>query len=337
MFLKRMSANPVLIVLLALGALQSYAAEDSAACALDVATCVASCKRFDDSDTRQAACINFCTKLSQRCSAPDASVQADLAIAIETPAPPIPPALSSKRAMLLTRERNAEMLKAISMGQLNAVRRLIETRGLDPTYVFAYDYNPETRLYEGKAVRLRLADVFNDSNTLRSDAIGLDRTLSLFLELGLDVKATLPTASDSGSSVARTAWGPSLKLMEDARDRESRLRAFELALQNGLVPNDDFSAWLFAELPQVCGRDKSQFAIRVFDLLISHLEPAVRENLWRQGERGPETLSDVLDLSFAPPQAKYAYEKAQFAEQDKIWENCALLSRRINRFLVSGN
>jgi hypothetical protein len=337
MFLKRIFANPVLTLLLAFGAMQSHAAEDPAACTVAAESCVASCKRFDDRDARQSACNHFCTKQSQRCAS---GVLPDVAIAVETPEPPIPPALTSKRAMLTARERNTEMLTAIGMGQLNAVRRLIETRGLHPTYVYAYNYNPQTRLYEGKAVRLRLADIFNDTNILRSDAIGLDRTLSLFIELGMDVKATLLTTpaddNDATAQVARTAWGPSLKIMEDAKDRESRLRAFELALQNGLVPNDDFSAWLFAELPQVCGRDKSQFAIRVFDLLIAHLGPTVQESLWRQGERGPETVSDVLDLSFAPPQAKYAYEKAQFAEQDKIWENCALLSRRINRFLVSG-
>jgi hypothetical protein len=110
-----------------------------------------------------------------------------------------------------------------------------------------------------------------------------------------------------------------------------------MAFQNGLVPNDDFSEWLFAELPQVCGRDKSKFAIQVFDLLIKYHGPLVKENLWRAGARGPETVADVLDLSFAPPQAKYEFQKAQFAQQDLVWENCALLSRRINRFLISGN
>ena len=115
------------------------------------------------------------------------------------------------------------------------------------------------------------------------------------------------------------------------------MRAAEMAFQNGLLPNDDFSEWLFAELPQVCGRDKSKFAIQVFDLLIKYHGPAVKESLWRMGARGPETVADVLDLSFAPPQAKYEFQKAQFAQQDLVWENCALLSRRINRFLITGN
>jgi hypothetical protein len=128
--------------------------------------------------------------------------------------------------------------------------------------------------------------------------------------------------------------------METARDRDARLRAFESALQNGLVPNDDFAQWLFAELPQVCGRDKSKFSIQVVDLLIKYLgptlEPSLQDHFWRQGERGPETVSDVVDLSFAPPQARTPREKAQFALQDNMWEQCTLLSRRINRLLMQG-
>jgi hypothetical protein len=249
-------------------------------------------------------------------------------------------ALTSKKAMLLAQERNAAMLEAIRLGELKSIRRLIEVRGLHPTYVYAYNYNPQTRLYEGKVARLRLTDIFNDANTFHDDDEASDRMLALFMELGMDVKATMLTTIGTPTGpkqVARTAWGPNLKLMETGRDRDARMRAAEMAFQNGLVPNDDFSEWLFAELPQVCGRDKSKFAIQVFDLLIKYHGPLVKENLWRAGARGPETVADVLDLSFAPPQAKYEFQKAQFAQQDLVWENCALLSRRINRFLISGN
>jgi hypothetical protein len=96
--------------------------------------------------------------------------------------------------------------------------------------------------------------------------------------------------------------------METTRDSAARLRAFEIAFQAGVLPNDDFSEWLFAELPQVCGRDRSKIAIQVVDLLIKYLgptlNPPLQNALWRAGERGPETLADVIDLSFAPPQAK---------------------------------
>jgi hypothetical protein len=75
-------------------------------------------------------------------------------------------------------------------------------------------------------------------------------------------------------------------------------------------------------------------------LLIKYLEPSLgaslQDHFWRAGERGPETISDLLDRSFAPPQAKYAYEKTQFALQDNIWEQCTSLSRRINRYLMVG-
>jgi hypothetical protein len=257
------------------------------------------------------------------------------------PAAPFAPSLSSKGKVLKELEKNAAMVAAIRSGDLKAIRRLIEVQGLSPTFVYAYDYNPLTKQFDSRIVRLRLIDVFNDANTLRKDAAGLDRILAQFLDLGMDVNATMTSApSDSPSAVAqtaRTAWGPTLRMMEGARDREARVRALELALQRGLVPNDDFSTWLFAELPQVCGRDKSKFAIEMFELLLKYLGPTVSESLWRMGERGPETVADVLDLSFSPAQVRYEADKARFAEQDLIWENCAPLSRRINRLLTAGN
>jgi hypothetical protein len=252
--------------------------------------------------------------------------------------------IATKQAVIKESEKNKEMHAAIRAGNLNAIRRLIEVQGLNPTYVYGYEYNPQTRQFDGKVTRLRLSEVFADTNTLRNDAVGLDRILALLLELGMDVKATMTMPAGGGDTTAAqremTAWGPSLRQMETARDRDARLRAFESALQNGLVPNDDFAQWLFAELPQVCGRDKSKFSIQVVDLLIKYLgptlEPSLQDHFWRQGERGPETVSDVVDLSFAPPQARTPREKAQFALQDNMWEQCTLLSRRINRLLMQG-
>jgi hypothetical protein len=125
--------------------------------------------------------------------------------------------------------------------------------------------------------------------------------------------------------------------MERAKDRDARMRAFELALENGLKPNADVSEWLFAELPQVCGRDRSQFAIQVVDLLIKHLDVSLQDDFWRMGERGPETLSDVLDRMMSPGKnPRSNSERAQFAMMDAEWENCAPLSRRINRYLIEG-
>jgi hypothetical protein len=270
------------------------------------------------------------------------------------PTKPLPKvaSLSVKREMMKELEKNADMLAAIKAGNLNAIRRLIESGGLSPTYVYGYEYNPQTRLFEGRVTRLRLSDLFADTNTLRNDAAGLDRMLALFIELGMDVKATLivtEPASGAKQGTARqrevTAWGPSLKTMELARDREARLRAFEMALQAGLLPNEDFGQWLFAELPQVCGRDRSKFSIQVVDLLIKYLlpslgppwGPSLQDHFWRLGEHGPETISDVLDWATAPAQPKNAYEKAQFALLDDMWEQCVPLSRRVNRFLIQGN
>jgi hypothetical protein len=234
-------------------------------------------------------------------------------------------------------EKNAAMIMAIRTGNLKGIRRLIQVQGLDPTFVFAYEFNPQTRQYDAKAARLRLVDIFSDTNVLRDDKEGLDKILSLFIELGLNVKATLPVAHANGVIEEKTAWGPSLKTMEPARDRAARMRAFEIALQSGLVPNSDFSDWLFAELPQVCGRDRSKFSIEVFELLLKYLHPAMQDPLWREGERGPETVADVLDRSFAPVQAKTAYERSQAVLLDDMWEQCTPLSRRISRFLVQNN
>jgi hypothetical protein len=273
------------------------------------------------------------TPVSTSASVPSAKVQ-----------PPVVASIATKKAVFKESEKNKEMHGAIRAGNLNAIRRLIEVQGLNPTYVFGYDYNPQTQQFEGKVTRLQLSEIFADTNTQRNDAAGLDRILALFLELGMDVKATMTMPADGGNTTAAqremTAWGPSLRQMETARDRDARLRTLEIALQNGLVPNDDFAQWLFAELPQVCGRDKSKFAIQVVDLLAKYLGPtlgpSLQDHFWRQGEHGPETVSDVVDLSFAPPQARTPREKAQFALQDNMWEQCALLSRRINRLLVQG-
>ena len=126
--------------------------------------------------------------------------------------------------------------------------------------------------------------------------------------------------------------------MEKAKDRAARIRAFETALQNGLTPNDDVSDWVFAELPQVCGRDRSQFAIQILELLITHLGTSLQDDFWRVGERGPETLADVLDRLMSPGSIPTStYERNQFAMMDQSWENCALLSRRVNRYLTEGN
>jgi hypothetical protein len=115
------------------------------------------------------------------------------------------------------------------------------------------------------------------------------------------------------------------------------MRAFEIALQHGLVPNNDFGDWLFAEFPQICGRDHSKFSIEVFELLLKHLKPLMQDPLWHDSDRGPETVADVLDRSFAPVQAKTAYERSQAVVLDDMWEQCTPLSRRISRFLVQNN
>lgn len=255
-------------------------------------------------------------------------------------------AYSKKGDSLRERELNAKMIAAISHGNLRDIRRFIEmSKGLNPTYVYDFDdFNPETRQYEGRAVKLRLADVFNDTNTVRSDKEGIDQILTLLIELGLDVTATLPPKLPKDApppAVAppeRTAWGPSLKFMEKARDRGARLRAFEIALEKGLKPNEDVSDWLFAELPQVCGRDRSEFAIQVVDLLVKHLGTSLQDDFWRLGERGPENIADVLDRMMSPGRIpRSSYERTEFAMMDSAWENCSPLSRRINRYLTQGN
>lgn len=233
----------------------------------------------------------------------------------------------TKSAMLDELQKNSQMLAAIKAGDLKTIRRLIELKGLDPTYVYAYTRNPETDLFEANPARLRLVDVFNDANELRRDSSGLDRILAVFIELGMDVKATLG---------GKTAWGPDLRVMEKAKDRAARFRAFEMALAAGLPPNDDLGERIFAELPQICGRDRSQFAIQVVDLLIKHVGPPLKDRFRRNVEGGSETLSAVLDRSYASRTAKYAYEAQEFAKQDAAFENCAPLSRRINRYLTKG-
>jgi len=252
---------------------------------------------------------------------------------------------SKKSAVVDERQRNGRMMAAIATGSLRNIRHLIEVEGVNPTYVYAFDFDPQTRQYEGRVVRLRLADLFNDTNELRSDDKGIDRILALLIELGLDVTAKLEPGPETSAGAlstnaarGRTAWGPSLRAMERARDRSARLRAFEIALQKGLVPNDDVADWLFAELPQVCGRDRSQFAIRVVDLLVEHLGTSLQDDFWRVGERGPETLADVLDRLMSPGSAPRSnYERTEFAVMDAVWENCSPLSRRINRYLTQGN
>ncbi|MBC7983018.1 MAG: hypothetical protein H7Y02_04100 [Candidatus Obscuribacterales bacterium] len=333
---------------------------DLAVCNTGSEVCLESCKRFNEGNARWSTCNNFCRTKSKDCmvtAEPVCNGSCEEPSDDSLPGAPTPSnelkyktvgqepkvdALTTKKARVRELEKNGDMLAAIREGNLTAIRRLIETQGLSPTYVYAYEYNAQTRQYEGRVARLRLGDIFNDTNSLRSDAAGIDRVVALFLELGMDVKATLVSsvpANDADNAIfkqERTAWGPSLTMMEKAKDRDARLKAFELTLQAGLVPNDDIAEWLFAELPQVCGRDRSKFAIQVVDLLIEHLGSSLQEHFWREGERGPETVSDVLDKSFAPPQAKNAYEKTQFALQDERWEQCALLSRRINRFLMQG-
>ena len=312
-------------------------------CSAASESCLDSCKRFDIIDARRQACRNFCvTRATDRTACPVAGAATTSALPIEQfGAAPTTLTLSSKKEAVREREKNVQMIAAIRDGNLKFIRRLVEMHGLSPTYVYGYDFNAQTRQHDGRAIRLRLTDVYNDTNTLRGDSASLDRILALFLELGMDVKATLavnvPSADGSSTtSVARTAWGPSLRMMETARDRAARMRAFEMSLQAGLTPNDDFSDWLFAELPQVCGRDRSKFAIQVFDLLVKYLGPTLAESLWRDGPRGPETLADLLDRSLPPAQAKNSYQATQFAIQDSVWENCTHLSKRVDRFLTQG-
>lgn len=346
-----MSFNPfATVVVLALAVAiapfaRADAEEQAATCAVASQTCIDSCARFGKEDVRAVACENVCRRQAsstQSAACPGAPTHAEPA-----PQGPVPEvrAYSKKGDALRERELNGKMLTAISQGNLRDVRRLLEMKkGLNPTYVYDFDFNPETRLYEGRAVKLRLTDVFNDTNTVRRDAEGLDKILVLLIELGLDVNATLPRARSTDETAAaitppeHTAWGPSLKFMEKARDRGARLRAFEIALEKGLEPNEDVSEWLFAELPEVCGRDRSEFAIQVVDLLIEHLGTSLQDDFWRLGERGPESVSDVLDRLMSPGRTpRSSYERTEFAMMDAVWENCAPLSRRINRYLTQGN
>jgi hypothetical protein len=318
---------------------QVHAQTATAACGASSQTCVASCGRFGQGDARLLQCETFCR---HQCEPQPALPEPESAAA----KPETVVRTHSKKAdVVKERQLNARMIEAISRGSVRGIRQLIEVDGLHPTYVYAYDFNPQTRQYDGRPVGLRLTDIFNDPNELRSDDKGLDQVIALFIELGLDVTATLeqtPQATGAASSATaqrqRTAWGPSLKVMERARDRSARLRAFEIALQHGLKPNDDVDAWLFEELPQVCGRDRSQFAIQVVDVLSKHLGTSLQDDFWRVGERGPETVADVLDRLMSPgtiPRSNY--ERTQFALMDEVWENCSSLSRRVNRYLMQGN
>jgi hypothetical protein len=322
----------------------SYAyGQDADSCRVDAA-CISSCGRFDAGDARLNACENVCRRnAGQGSSACGGMAQPALPHQSSTPEVRT---YSKKGDALRERELNGKMARAVASRDLRDIRRLIEGKhALNPTFVYDFDYNPQTRLHEGRAVRLRLTDIFNDVVMTRGDEEGLDKVLELFIELGLDVTATLPqthTGDTASTTIApqtlRTAWGPNLKFIEPARDRASRMRAFELALEKGLKPNDDVGEWLFAELPEVCGRDRSEFAIQTVDLLIEHLGTSLQDDFWRIGERGPETVSDVLDRLMSPGRTPRSNsERAQFAMMDSVWENCAPLSRRINRYLTQGN
>jgi hypothetical protein len=304
---------------LCLASLAVYAQSERAEC--DVRGCVSFCGRFDKGDPRQLACENYCRK---DCGASPVATEPAPATNVS---PPVR-SFAKKGEMLDERKNNALMIQAISQGNLKSIRRLIEKDGLNPTYVYAHDFDPKTRQFEGTVVRLRLTDIFNDANELRGEDKSLDKILELFVELGLDVSATFE---------GRTAWGPSLKTIERARDREARLRAFELAMAKGLKPNADLDQWLFDELPQVCGRDRSEFAIRVVELLIKHYGTTIQEDFWRAGQRGPETVADVLDRLISRGNPRNTYEKNEFAAMDVVWQNCTPLARRVNRFLTQGN
>jgi hypothetical protein len=330
--------NRLLLPIWLLFASLAHAQAEPAACGIGSPACVASCGRFDKGDPRMLACEKFCgTHAEAQCDAKPQDVERADAQQGATHVR----SLARKADVVDERERNGRMVEAISKGNLRHIRRLIEGEGLNPTYVYAYDFNPQTRQYDGRVVGLRLIDLFNDTNELRGDDKGLDQILALFIELGMDVTATLDqtgATADNAQSGARTAWGPSLKIIERARDRDARLRAFEIALQHGLKPNDDVNAWLFAELPQVCGHDRSQFAVQVVDLLSKYLGTSLQDDFWRAGARGPETVADVLDRMMSPGSVpRSSSERAQFAMMDEAWQNCSQLSRRINRYLMQGN
>ena len=327
-----------LVLSLAAGVFAQAEVHAQGVCKTDIQACVASCGRFDNGDARQLGCQNFCRT---HCDSPSQTPQVEASEAKRN-SEDLFRTLAKKGDVLDERESNSRIVQAIARGNLPAIKRLVESEGINPTYIYAYEFNPQTRQYDGRAVRLRLSEIFSDPNELRSDDKGIDKILALMIELGLDVTATLDTPPAGGQAGAaptsKTAWGPSLKVMEKARDRDARLRAFELALQRGLKPNDDVGEWLFAELPEVCGRDRSQFAIQVVDLLIKYLGTSLQDDFWRDGERGPQTVADVLDRLMSPGRpARSNAEKAEFAMMDDVWQNCSPLSHRINRYLMQGN
>jgi hypothetical protein len=127
-----------------------------------------------------AATESATTELTSETPAAVASPQIDVQKTIAQ-APKVNP-VSTKSAMVKEHDQNIEMLAAIRAGNLKVIRRLIEVQGLNPTYVYAHEFNPQTRQYEGRIIGLRLSDIFNDTNIMRSDAVGLDRVLALFLE-----------------------------------------------------------------------------------------------------------------------------------------------------------
>ncbi len=328
-------------------------------CGSDQEACIEPCKQFETDDEKFSNCKNYCQSETKHCgisttssckkSCEEQSANSPSSNVAPQASPPVPTTAPSPKFEDKTKEvpqprvnvplnetgyirergKNERMWYAIRAGDLQTIRRMIEVVGLSPTYIDSYERIPnKSGLYQAKVSGLWINDIFNDTNTSHRKGSGLDRVLALFMELGMDVKATIGT---------RTAWGPNFQTMEGAKDRASRLLALEMGLQAGLVPNDDIGEHLFAELPQICGRDKSQFAIQVVDVLIKYLGPPLRNYFRREGDHGPETIADVLDRSFsAPREPKSEYEKELFAQQDERWENCAPLSRRMNLFMTEG-
>jgi hypothetical protein len=335
--------------------LTAWAQAESTSCGPVSVACGTSCDRFKG-DARFHQCEKSCRSTNSTgaescsdpagpactkpCEAPNETATLGSGAAPSAPRE-LTRVLARKREVLRGRELNARMSKAMTEGDLPDIRELIEVEGVDPTYVYAFDFNPETRRYEGHVIRLRLTDIFNDTNELRGDAKSLDKILTLFIELGMDVTATLDMPAAAGANApaavqrARTAWGPSLRTMERAKDKDARFKAFEIALAKGLKPNEDVRKWLFEEFPQSCGRDRSQFAIQALDLLIEYLGTSLQDDLWRAGPRGPETLADALDGLLSPANPSLT-EQTQFARMDEVWENCSVLSKRVTRYLIDG-
>lgn len=353
-------------VTMAMSSLSAAQAADAEACDSCVAakscddanvdSCIGICTRLSKGDQRLASCSNVCRAKSNQCiAAAKVSCKDSCAIAntgSETsPAPeqasepartkPAIPSLNSKRAMMKERDIYADMLAAVRFGNEKVIRHLIQVKGLSPTYVYTYEFSPQTRQFEGSVTRLWLNDILNDASSPVGNAANADRTVALFLELGMDVNAThlatVPAENGGSIQAERTVWGPSLRAIEKVKDRDAHIRALDIALKAGLKPNPEIGSWLFTELPQVCGRDRSKFAIQVVDLLVQHLGASLQDSFWRMGQNGPETVSDVIDRSFSRAAVPgTAYEKEQIALQEQVWENCAPLAQRITRYLSKG-